>query len=107
MIGYRVVENPFEENAAIEITEGEFKGLVYQYGKVQFKDGKPEINFQRTLRRLPDDAEKTEEEVEKLLNNSELNTIMGDILIELLQNQIEKEKNEQRDSKRTNKKTRR
>ena len=107
MIGYRVVENPFEENAAIEITEGEFKGLVYQYGKVQFIDGKPEINFQRTLRRLPDDAEKTEEEVEKLLNNSELNTIMGDILVELLQNQIEKEKNEQRDSKRTNKKTRR
>jgi len=101
MISYRVVENPYEEDAAIEITEGEFKGLVYQYGKVQFIDGKPEINFQRTLRRLPDNTEKTEEEVENLLNNGELNTIMGDILVELLQNQIEKEKNEQRDSKRT------
>lgn len=100
---YRIVENPFEKDAAIEIIEGDYKGLVYQYGKVQFEDGKPNINFQRTIRRLPDIVEdKTDEEIDKLLNNSELNNIMGDILIELLQEQI---KNEQRDIERTDKKT--
>ena len=103
---YRIVENPFEENAAIEITEGEFKGLVYQYGKVQFEDGKPNINFQRTIRRLPDIVEeKSDEEIDKLLNNDVLNKLMGDILVELLHQQMEKEDNEQRDTKRTNKKT--
>ena len=50
---YQVVENPNEEQAGIEIIDGEFKGLVYQYGKVQFEDGKPPLNFQRTIRRLP------------------------------------------------------
>lgn len=100
---YRVVENPFEKDAAIEITEGEYKGLVYQYGKVQFEDGKPNINFQRTIRRLPDIAEeKSDKEIDKLLNNSELNKIMGDILVELLQEQI---KNEQRTTERTDKET--
>ena len=42
---FRVVENPHEQDAAIEIIEGDFKGLVYQYGKVGFEDGKPNINF--------------------------------------------------------------
>ena len=96
---YRVVENPFEKDAAIEITEGDYKGLVFQFGKVQFEDGKPNINFQRTIRRLPDIVEeKSDEEIDKLLNNSELNKIMGDILVELLQEQI---KNEQRNTERT------
>ena len=38
---YRVVENPHEQDAAIELIEGEWKGLVYQYGKVGFEEGKP------------------------------------------------------------------
>ena len=85
---YRVVENPFEQDAAIELISGEFEGLVYQYGKVQFEEGKPNINFQRTIRRLP----KSGEEIDNLLNNMELNKLMGDILIEIMQEQIEKEK---------------
>lgn len=85
---YRVVENPFEQDAAIELISGEFEGLVYQYGKVQFEEGKPNINFQRTIRRLP----KSGEEIDNLLNNMELNKLMGDILIEIMQEQIEREK---------------
>jgi len=99
---YRVVENPLVKDAAIELLEGEWKGLVYQYGKVQFEDGKPNINFQRTIRRLPNDVEKTEEEIEKLLNNNNLQSLMGDILIEILQEEI---KNEQRITEGTNKET--
>ena len=83
----RVVENPHEQDAAIEIIDGEYKGLVYQYGKVGFEEGKPNINFQRTIRRLPDSGE----ELDNLLNNGDLNKVMGDILVEIMQEQIKKE----------------
>ena len=100
---YIVVENPYEETAGIQLVEGEWKGLVYQYGDVQFVDGKPELNFKRTIRKLPDDVEPSEKAIEELLNNTELNNLMGDILVELMQEQIKQEKeNEQRDSKGTN-----
>ena len=87
---YRVVENPHEQDAAIELIEGEFKGLVYQYGKVGFEEGKPNINFQRTIRRLPDSGE----ELDNLLNNNDLNNLMGDILVEIMQEQMKREKND-------------
>ena len=86
---YRVVENPHEKDAAIEIISGEWKGLVYQYGNVQLEDGKPHLNFQRTIRRLPE----SEPDIDKLLNNSELNNLMGDILVELIDEQLKRENN--------------
>ena len=85
---YRVVENPHETDAGIEIISGEWEGLVYQYGDVQFEDGKPHLNFQRTIRRLPTSGG-TVEDLEK---NEELNNLMGDILVELIQEQIERDK---------------
>jgi len=84
---FRVVENPHEQDAAIELIEGDFKGLVYQYGKVGFEDGKPNINFERTIRRLPDSGE----ELDNLLNNNDLNNLMGNILVEIMQEQMQKE----------------
>ena len=84
---YRVVENPHEQDAAIEIIDGEFKGLVYQYGKVGFEEGKPNINLERTIRRIPESGE----ELDNLLNNGDLNKVMGDILVEIMQEQIKKE----------------
>ena len=95
---YRVVENPYEKDAGIELISGDWKGLVYQYGDVQFVDGKPQINFKRTIRRVPDGVEATEEVIEELLNNTKLNELMGDILVELMDEQMKRE-NEQRDSK--------
>jgi hypothetical protein len=88
---YQVVENPFEKDAGIEIISGEFKGLVYQYGKVQFVEGEPQINFDRTIRRLPEGVEETEEAINGLLNNDELQELMGDILQEILKEQLSKE----------------
>jgi hypothetical protein len=61
------------------------------------EDGKPNLNFQRTIRRVPHDMESTELNLEELLNNDELNTLMGEILVELIQQQADKEQNEQRD----------
>lgn len=88
---YQVVENPFEKDAGIEIISGEYKGLVYQYGKLQFVEGEPQINFERTLRRLPEGIEPTEDAINELLNNDELQKLMGDILQEILQEQLSKE----------------
>ena len=99
---YRVVENPDMKDAAIELKEeSKWNGLVYQYGKVQMIDGEPNLNFQRTIRRVPHDMESTELNLEELLNNDELNTLMGEILVELIQQQADREQNEQRDTKRT------
>ena len=99
---YRVVENPYEENAGIELVSGEWEGLVYQYGDVQFVNGEPQLNFKRTIRRVPNGVEANEEVIEELLNNNELNKLMGDILVELMQEQMKREENEQRDSKTGN-----
>ena len=84
---FRVVEKPNEKDAGIEIISGEWEGLVYQYGDVQFVDGKPHLNFQRTIRRLPEGAD-----MDELLNNKELENLMGDILVELIEEQIERDK---------------
>ena len=90
--GHKIAIQQIEKDAAIEITEGEYKGLVFQFGKVQFKEGEPHINFQRTIRRLPDIVEeKSDKEIDKLLNNKELEQVMGDILVEIMQDQIERE----------------
>lgn len=86
---FQVVENPNEESAGIEIINGEFKGLVYQYGKVEFADGKPHLNFQRTIRRLPEGSK--EEDLEDLNNNDKLNKLMGDILVELIEEQVKRD----------------
>lgn len=96
---YRVVENPDQKDAAIELKEAtDWNGLVYQYGKVQMEDDKPNLNFQRTIRRFPHGLESTELNLEELLNNTELNNLMGEILVEIFEEQIRKEKgNEQRD----------
>lgn len=88
---YQVVENPHEKDAGIELVSGEWKGLVYQYGDVQFVDGEPQMNFKRTIRRMPEGVEGTEDNIQELLNNSELNNLMGDILVELIQEQIKRE----------------
>jgi|TARA_B110000483_G_scaffold237439_2_gene312216 hypothetical protein len=91
---YQVVENPNETDAGIELVSGEWKGLVFQFGDVQFEDGKPQMNFKRTIRRMPESVEGTDEAIEDLLNNGELNKLMGDILVELIQEQIQREEKE-------------
>lgn len=101
---YRVVENPDDKTAGIELQGGEWDGLVYQYGEVQMEDDKPHLNFQRTIRRVPHGTEPSEEGIEELINNVELNNLMGEILVELIEHQVEKEKNEQRNIERTDKK---
>ena len=70
---------------AIKILKGEYKDIVYQYGKIEFvpreESETPTINFDRAVRICPEDLLNTISEDKKF------NQIMGDILIELLANQ--------------------
>ena len=88
---YQVVENPFEKDAGIEIISGEYKGLVYQYGKLQFVEG----GFKSILKERFEDCSravnKQKKQLDELLNNSNLQQLMGDILQEILQEQLSKE----------------
>ena len=85
--------------SGIQITKGEWEGVIYVYGKVEFVEGKKHLNFQRDIVVVPENHD-----LEELLNNIELNNLMGDILVELIEEQARKE-NEQRDIERTDKKT--
>ena len=80
---YRVVENTNEEHAAIELLDSKFEGLVYQYGKVTWNEDNFQLNFERTIRRLPTENPEGKT-VEDLNKDNDLQEIMGTILVELL-----------------------
>jgi hypothetical protein len=72
-------ENP--QIGAIEINDGEFSGLVYQYGEVNFnerEDGQMEVKFKYNIIKNPNDMEE----------NQHMMNFMGDILVELLDDQL-------------------
>ena len=70
---------------AIKILKGEYKGIVFQYGKIEFiprvESEIPTINFDRAVRVCPEDLLNT------ISEDKEFNEIMGNILVELLANQ--------------------
>ena len=70
---------------AVKILKGPYKGIVYQYGKIEFIPRKesdiPTINFDRAVRVCP------EELLNTISEDEDFNQIMGNILIELLANQ--------------------
>ena len=77
---------------AIKILKGEYKGIVFQYGKIEFiprvESEIPTINFDRAVRVCPDELLNT------ISEDKEFNEIMGNILVELLANQSIVESNE-------------
>ena len=74
---------------AIKILKGDYKDIIYQYGKVEFvpraESEIPTINFDRAVRSCP------EEMMDTISTDKEFNQLMGDILIELLANEGLKE----------------
>ena len=72
-------ENP--QIGAIKINDGEFSGLVYQYGEVNFnerEDGQMEVKFKYNIIENPNDMKE----------NQDMMNFMGDILVELLDEQL-------------------
>ena len=70
---------------AIKILKGEYRGVVYQYGKIELipkaESKIPTINFDRAVRVCPEDLLNT------ISEDEEFNQLMGNILVELLANQ--------------------
>ena len=86
---YKIVVNANDGENGVEITEGKYEGVIYTYGEVQFlpvedDDTPPTINFTRPVRKCPDSMKET------ISDDKEFNQIMGDILIEMLQEQGDK-----------------
>ena len=86
---YKIVVNANDGENGVEITEGKYEGVIYTYGEVQFlpvedDDTPPTINFTRAVRKCPDSMKET------ISDDKEFNQIMGDILIEMLQEQGDK-----------------
>lgn len=99
---YKVVVNSKDGENGIEIIGGKFDGVIYTYGEVQFlpvenEDEPPTINFTRAVRKCPDSMKET------ISEDVEFNQIMGDILIEMLEQQgdkaVELLKDEHKESK--------
>ena len=69
----------------IQILKGDYKDVVFQYGKIEFvpreESETPSINFDRAIRKCPPDL------IDTISEDKTFNQIMGDILIELLANQ--------------------
>ena len=70
---------------AIKILKGDYKGIVFQYGKIELvpraESEIPTINFGRAVRVC------SEELLNTISEDKEFNQLMGNILIELLANQ--------------------
>ena len=97
---HKLVVNANDGENGIEITEGKYEGVIYTYGEVQFLpvegDEPPTINFTRAVRKCPDSMRET------ISDDKEFNQIMGDILIEMLQEQGEKAVELLKDDKESN-----
>ena len=70
---------------AIKILKGDYKDIIYQYGKIELipraESEIPTINFGRAVRSCPEDL------INTISEDKEFNQLMGNILIELLANQ--------------------
>ena len=66
---------------AIKIKEGDYSGLLYQYGEVNFNerdDDQMEVKFKYNMLENPNEVEE----------NQDMMNFMGDILVELLEDQL-------------------
>lgn len=87
-MSYEVIEY-FVENGkdefgdqilAIELTNGEFTGTIYSYGKVEFPDpDEPNMSFEYTIHNSEVDT-----------SNEKFKNTIGDILVEILEESLKK-----------------
>ena len=84
---YVFAQKEGEDHTCIKLTEGEFKDVIYKYGKVgippeakEDEQGRLPFAFDYTVVRNPNDLD--------LLDNQAFIDYIGDILIELLDEQL-------------------
>ncbi len=86
---YIFAQKEGEDHSCVKITEGKFKDIIYHYGRVAFApeseelpDGKLPMKFDYTVRKNPNEL--------ILLDNKEFIDYIGDILLEILEDQLER-----------------
>ena len=85
---YTYVSRGTEKWASIMITKGKYDGVIYQYGRVsvaeeESEDGKMPLSFQYNV---IDEVGHDKEELEK---SNEFKNTLGDILVDILDEQLE------------------
>jgi|SaaInlStandDraft_2_1057019.scaffolds.fasta_scaffold145595_2 hypothetical protein len=84
---YKLIEheNQFhEDHWCVEILEGEFKGLAYQYDVVNFKeiDEEAVLDFNTVTVKNPNNID---------LEDDNLETVLGDVLVDIINSRLEEE----------------
>ena len=87
---YTFVEKKGDEDWYVKIKDGEFKGLVYKYGRIEVAEDHGEdtarLKFQFHIETIPSDLEITKEELNE--DFTFLNTI-GDILTHIIEDAMD------------------
>jgi len=83
---YMFAQKEGEDHTCIKLTEGEYEGIIYKYGKVGIPpqqpdaEGKLPLTFDYTVVKNPKDLD--------ILDNQAFIDYIGDILVELLDEQL-------------------
>lgn len=79
-IEYRFQQSPWDDATWVEITSGEYTGVVFSYGMVRLNQDSylPQLSFDYNV------LASGKHTVEALTGNEEFITIMGDILTEII-----------------------
>ena len=85
---YTYVSRGQEQWASIMITKGEYEGVIYQYGRVSVaeeenEDGTMPLSFDYNV------IDQNGHDKDKLDNSPEFKNILGDILVDILDEQLE------------------
>lgn len=85
---YTYVSRGQEQWASIMITKGEYEGVIYQYGRVSVaekenEDGTMPLSFDYNV------IDQNGHDKEKLDNSPEFKNTLGDILVDILDEQLE------------------
>jgi len=85
---YTYVSRGTEQWASIMITKGEYEGVIYQYGRVSVAEkendhGKLPLSFQYNV------IDENGHSKETLETSNEFKNTLGDILVEILDEQLE------------------
>ena len=84
---YAFAQKEGEDHTCIKLTEGQYEGIIYKYGKVgippkvkEDAEGKLPLTFDYTVVKNPKDLD--------ILDNQEFIDYIGDILLELLEEKL-------------------
>jgi hypothetical protein len=87
---YTFVEHKGDEDWYVKIKEGDFKDIVYKYGRIEVVEDKEEdsarLKFQFKIAKIPEELQMNEEELQE---DVEFLNLLGDILSHVIEDAME------------------